>query len=236
MKNVLLFIDSISFGGAQRQLTGLAKLLQKENINVKVTYYHNLTFYADFLNANNIKHECIPGAKNKFKRLFKINSFLRKENPDVIISYLDVPNMIIIFLKILGLKSKIIVSERNATNTITLKEKIKFFLYRFTDNIISNSHSQAKFINENYPNLSEKLTTIINFVDTNFFHPKINFEILPNKILKIATVARFEPQKNAITLIEAIKILNNEGYKIEVDWYGNTFFKNGQPTIDSKYF
>ena len=65
MKKLLLFTDSLGAGGAQRQLVGLATLLQQRGYIVKVCTYHNLDFYKSFLDENEIENELIPGAANE---------------------------------------------------------------------------------------------------------------------------------------------------------------------------
>ena len=57
---ILLFIDSLGPGGAQRQLVGLSGLLQKRGHELKVCTYHQIDFYKHYLDENNIPNEIIP--------------------------------------------------------------------------------------------------------------------------------------------------------------------------------
>ena len=45
MKKILCLVDSLGYGGAQRQLSGLAILLKSKGYNVKVLSYYNIHFY-----------------------------------------------------------------------------------------------------------------------------------------------------------------------------------------------
>ena len=45
MKRILLFIDSLGAGGAQRQLVGLAVMLKRRGYAVKVVTYYDHPFY-----------------------------------------------------------------------------------------------------------------------------------------------------------------------------------------------
>ena len=56
---IILFIDSIASGGAQRQIVGLAKLLKDKDFDVKVVTYFNIPFYEDYLKENKVTYENI---------------------------------------------------------------------------------------------------------------------------------------------------------------------------------
>ena len=219
MKKVLLFIDSLVSGGAQRQIVGLAKLLHDKKYEVKLIYYHPLEFYKPYLDENGVTYECVPGASYSQARFFKIAKSIREFKPDVVISYLDVPIIISCLLKACGMKFKLIVSERNTTQTITLRDRVKFFLMRWADVIVPNSYTQEKFIKEHYYSLKNKVVTITNFVDTEMFVPSINKS---NQTTRIVVVGRVSEQKNILRFLKVIKILKDRDMDFVVDWYGYT--------------
>jgi glycosyltransferase involved in cell wall biosynthesis len=230
----LLFIDSLTAGGAQRQMTGLAKLLKSEGHQVTVVTYFNMPFYRDFLKQNDIGYECIQNSEKKILRLFFVLRFFKKFRPGLVISYLDTPNILAIIARFFGCHYKLIVSERNTTQKLAFREKIKFFLFRFADYIVPNSHSQARFIKTHYPHLTPKIETITNFVDTGFFKPAgINNN---DGALKILMVGRIAPQKNVLKFIHAISDVVGSGVKVQVDWYGNGFMSDGMSTEYSPYY
>lgn len=217
MKRIILLTDSLTSGGAQRQIVGLAKLLHDAGYTVKVIYYHQIEFYKPFLDQNGVSNELVLGADDPKRRIFRIAKALKCFNPDVVISYLDTPNIIACLLRLLGLRYKLIVSERNTTQRLNIKEKIKFHLMRWANVIVPNSFSQEKFIKDNYPSLSSKVVTITNFVDTNYFTPN---ERQYTEICRIISVARVSEQKNTLRFLQALKILKDEGFSFHVDWYG----------------
>ena len=217
MKKILLVIDSLTSGGAQRQIVGLAKLLHEKGYNVKLIYYHNIEFYKPFLDGNGVKNELIEDSSNAIKRIFNIRKAIKDFNPDVIISYLDTPNIITCLLKFCGMRYKLIVSERNTTQILNYKEKIKFLMMRWANIIVPNSYSQEKFIQNNFQKLANKVHTITNFVDTDFFVPS-NFAI--SDICKIISVGRVSEQKNTLFFLQALNCLKKEGLSFHVDWYG----------------
>ena len=217
MSKIILFTDSLGAGGAQRQLVGLAVMLHKEGYDVKVCTYHNQDFYKYYLDENGITNVIIPNANNSKIRILAVRRFFLQEKPDWVIAYQETPSLVASINKLLGGKYSLIVSERNTTQVIGIKERIRFMFYRFANHIVPNSYAQEKFLCEHYPWMSPKLSTITNFVDTN----KFSFvEHKKREIPKIVVAATIFESKNALGLIEAIKIAKERGCKFTVEWYG----------------
>lgn len=217
MKRILLLVDSLISGGAQRQIVGLAKLLHDNKYQVQIVYYHKIEFYKPFLDSNDVPNKFLVGATGYLNRIFRIRKAIKKFEPDVVISYLDTPNIIACLLKASGMNFKLVASERNTTQVLTLREKIKFFMMRWADAVVPNSYSQEKFIFEHYPKLVGKMTTITNFVDTDSFVPSQNS---PSSLCRIVTVGRVTEQKNTLKFLDALRQLKNDGLAFHVDWYG----------------
>lgn len=218
MKKIILFTDSLGAGGAQRQLVGLALMLKEKNYSVKVVTYHNLSFYKKILDDNNIQNEVLFSASIIYKRIFVIFRYLKKENPDWVIAYQEVPSLISCMIKRMGLNYKLLVSERNTTQYISFKDKVRFLLYKVADSIVPNSYSQEKFLLEHYPWMSSKIKTITNFVDLDSFVP-IN-KTARSSIAKFLVVGSIAYSKNTRGVIEACKILKDKKLKFKLSWYG----------------
>lgn len=222
MRKILLLIDSLTQGGAQRQIVGLAKLLKDHGYPVVLLTYHEIPFYAAYLDKHGVEHNVIKDATSLLKRIWKVRQALKKECPDVIISYLDVPNELACLAKTMGMKAKLIVSERNTTQRLSLHERVRFFLYRWADHVVPNSMSQADFIANHYPGLLPKVTTISNFVDLEVFKPgEKKRQDMP---MRIIGAGRIEPQKNILRFIKAVACVRQKGCDIQVDWYGRKSF------------
>lgn len=217
MKRVLCLIDSLGAGGAQRQMVGLAKSLKDIGYKIVVAIYHNELFYADILNTHLVPYVCLDNASNKFFRLYIIAKYVKEFNPDVIISYLDTPNICGCYAKFLNRDIRLIVSERNTCQVTGFKEKIRFNLFRIADKIIPNSYSQAEYICNTFPFLTEKVEVIPNFVDLQKFSPYFHNR---HEIPEIIVVATIWPPKNTLTFINAIDILVKQGVSLHVSWYG----------------
>ena len=218
MIKILLLIDSLTQGGAQRQIVGLAKLLKEHGYPVVLLTYHDIPFYASYLDKHNVEHRVINGSTNPFRRIWKVRQALFKECPDVVISFLDVPNMLACLTKMMGMKSKLIVSERNTTQLLSHHERMKFFLYRWADHVVPNSMTQADFIEVHYPDLLPKVTTISNFVDLEVFKPVKKSG--KDKPMRVIGVGRIEAQKNVLRLIKAVALARENNCDVRIDWYG----------------
>jgi glycosyltransferase involved in cell wall biosynthesis len=219
MPRILLLIESIGSGGAERQLTGLAVMLKRQGYQVEVCYYLRNEFYLSFLQENGIDVCYLPKALNRLTRFLVLRKHIMTIEPDTVISYSVSPSMITCLMKVLGAGFNLIVSERNTTQKIDVRIKSRFFLYRWADHIVPNSQSQANFIDKHFPNLSNKVKVVTNFVDTDKFSPAT--DALPeHEETWMVCVGRLMPQKNIYRFIEAISKVFKDGYSIHVDWFG----------------
>ena len=217
-KRVLLLIEALNQGGAERQLSYLASGLNEKGLDVRlITFYKGDNFYKDYLNDNGVKAECLNSDSNKLKRIIGIRKLIKKWKPDLVISFLNGANLAACIARMFT-NFNLAVSERNTTQILTKKEKLKFFLYRWADRIVPNSFSQAEFIEKNYPNLMPKVKVITNMIDINKFSPYQ--ETIKNDVPEIITTARVTPQKNVLTYLEAIAELKRRRCDIHFNWYG----------------
>lgn len=221
MKRILCITENLGSGGAERQLTGLAVLLAQAGYDVKFVTYVRRQFYEDYLRQNNINYELIEKARNKFMRVFYLARAIRQFEPDVVISFLPSTSMSVCLTKLLGLRFKLIVSERSHTSGINLRIRLKFLLYRLADYIVTNSYSEADFTRANFPWTGSRLKVITNFIDTERFKP---LSTKPkNETFQILSVGRIIPCKNILNYIRAIKLVVDSGHQIKVIWVGDNY-------------
>ena len=90
---ILCVIDSLGSGGAQRQLVEIAKGISEKGHDVQVLIYHNIMFHKPILDKTDVKVILIEET-NSLKRIFKMRKFIQAANPDLIISFLQTPNLI----------------------------------------------------------------------------------------------------------------------------------------------
>ena len=217
-------IENIGQGGAERQLIGLASMLAQDGNEVKIVIYNADFFYLPLLKGTGVECEYIAKAENKLRRVPQIIKFIKRYKPDTVISYLRTPSTIACIAKLVLRNFKLIVSERNTNQSITLRDKIRFSLFRRADWIVPNSYSQKQFIDEHYPELNPKTVTITNFVDTEHFCPMSGGKVsLDNTIIQIACVGRVCEQKNVKLFLQAVKSVVDSGLGLSIDWYGLDF-------------
>lgn len=206
---VLLFTDSLGPGGAQRQLVGLGIMMREYGMDVKLITYHNLSFYKPVLDENNVPNELLPGANIKRRRLKVFCAYVKDESPDCVIAYQETPSLLACCAKIIVGRFRLLVSERNTTQKESLRDKIRFLLFRKADVIIPNSYSQARFLNKNYPRLTKKIHTITNYVDLDKFCPVCHYRNNPPVVLVVGSIWS---SKNTKAYIWACRKLIERGY------------------------
>lgn len=223
MKKILCFIDGVGFGGAQRQLIGLASLLQERGYRVELVAYHKRVFYLPLIKEKQLNYTLLLCKKNNFSKALTISHLIKKNKYNAVISYLNGPNFFACISKFFNNNFKLIVSERVAITEISHKSRMRYFAYKIADYIVSNSYTQSKFIAQNYNGLSKKTKTISNFVDTSFFSPleKIEDANEQSGKLNMLVASRIVPHKNIIRFLDTLSILKNRNIDLKVDWFGN---------------
>ena len=218
MKKILLIIEHLGSGGAERQICGLAVMLTKAGYPCRLITYVEKQFYEPFLKENGVEYELVHNLKNKCFRVFRMARYAREFGADIIISFLPSVNLAICLSK-LFYRKKIVVSERNNNTSLNWKDRLRFSLYRLADAIVPNSLCQGEFIRKNFPFLENKIHPIINFVDFDRFSPAEKLE--NSGFIRIVTVGRYTPQKNILTYLKAIRKVKEKGLPVRFDWYGD---------------
>lgn len=225
MKKILCFIDGLGFGGAQRQIIGLASLLNKKGYETWLASYHKKDFYADLLVKENIKNIVLDNNGSRWSILNAVKRLIKDEHFDVIISYQNGPNKIGCLLKFFNRRIKLIVSDRFTRQKVGRNERILYNLYRLADIIVPNAYSQEEYIKTNFPFLAEKTITITNYTDTYFFSPASDFALTENSkkdsTIQILVAGRISESKNILKFLDALYILKERKVDFHVNWFGN---------------
>lgn len=221
---IILFIDSFRIGGgAERQFAGLACMLAQAGHQVHAVAYWPYQGYQSAMARAGVSIHQEDWGSSRLQKLRGARSLFSRINPEAVISYKNGPNSIACTLKALGAKWRLIVSDRNTTQDISLSVKLQYRLYSRADFIVPNSFSQARFIEYNFPKLSPKLRVITNFTDTDFFSPAPEPKdprLQPNP-MRILSLGRITPQKNLLNYIRAARIVIDQTTSpVEFHWYG----------------
>lgn len=216
---ILLFIDSLGAGGAQRQLVGLAVMLKHRGYDVIVATYHDNRFYVDTILNAGVPYVYLKKANSPYKRIWAVAEYIRRIKPNLVIAYQETPSIVASIVHIFNKQFRLIVSERNTSQTVGVNESIRFCLFKTADYVVPNAYAQEKFIIDNFPALKKKIVTIANFVDTDFFYI-VNHE--RRDIPEIVVAASIWNPKNTLGFLDAVKILKERELKFHISWYGRT--------------
>lgn len=224
---ILLLIDGLGSGGAQRQMVNLAILLKEKGYNVSFLAYSLGNFFYNELQDNGIDiQHCITG--NYLSRLIKVRVFIRKGKYDAVISYMDVPNFINNFAAIGRKRWKVITSERSSKDfTFTcIQGKVLNWFQRFSDYIVCNSNNAKKMWQRHNHNYTDKLKVIYNPVVLPLIISR--YEPKRNGKLNIVIAASYQFLKNPVGLVKAVsKMSNEEKEQIEINWFGEINVSKG---------
>jgi|SRR5690554_493710 len=218
---ILCVIDSLVSGGAQRQMVQLAIGFKDRGYEVRFLTYHKLNFFKPELDYWSIHLHTIV-EPNYIKRLFKMRKAIRKENPDVVLAFLQSPSFIATFAGFPYRRWRLVVGERSADPKAPYSFISRFFkfFHFFPDYIVGNSNKSLEILRKTNPLLNKsKQKVIYNIVSIS--EQLSHVENNKNKYLEVVVAARYVKLKNLDGLIEAISLLPDI-YKnrIRVNWYG----------------
>lgn len=224
---IILYIDVMYRGGAQRVMSVLAHYLIKNNYEV--------ILITDFMPENPSKEYNLPQQikriylkKNNtgnfliknITRVTKLRKIIKEENPDIILSFLGRPN-IRMLLSSIGLKVKKVVSVRNDPtkeygNNI-LKRIITNLIFLLADGYVFQTVDAQKYF---IKKIQKKSKIILNPVDDKFY----NMKPVKNRH-NIITVGRLEPQKNHKLLLDAYAEIAQKYLQDDLIIYGDGSLK-----------
>lgn len=231
-KNVVLLIDSLGSGGAQRQLVNLAVSLKKENYNVTVVVYLNNSFYKKILDEKEIPVVSCDG--NKIFRIFKARRKINSLKPDVVVAFLEGACFMACISKI-GKKWKLITTERSSKDSTFTSKRNKIFnkFEKYSDIKVANSYNAINKWKQHFPQFSDRYFVIYN--GTTVPEELVNDEFIYRKDgkLNLVVAASYQELKNPIALVEAVNLLSDEQKgRLCINWYGNPIVVGGTYVFD----
>lgn len=214
---ILFNISSMGKGGAERVIANLSnQLIKKHQITIMVNIKDTLAYEIDSrikVIALDKKRKDI--FRRTIERTIKTVKYIKKENPDVIISFLPVPSYRVLFLKRF-FKKPIIVSDRNDPNKEygpIMRKILMLITYPKADGFVFQTKEQKEYFSEEIQN---KSTIIYNPIKEEFLHTQER-----DKKKVIINVGRLVEQKNQKMLINVFSKISNkyQDYKLKI--YGD---------------
>lgn len=221
--HILLIIDNLGPGGAQRQIVTLALGLRAHHQVEFFIYQPQYDHYRFLLdNVGIVVHEYPKKSRYSFSPIFNLHRLLISGQYDLALSFLDTPNF---YAEIagLGLRIPIVISERSTyrENIPSQQKLILEQFHRLSKGIVVNSHYQAERMLFFHPWMKKQLHVIYNGLDLNRFQPGLNRSKIPNTLLCVGSVS---PVKNSLSLAHALAIYRSAyGMAPNVHWYGEVY-------------
>lgn len=219
---ILLMIDSLNSGGAQRQIVTLALGLKKRNYDVVVLTYSLGDHFQPELERGAVKSINVHSAST-LKTFANVFREIIRQKPAVICAYLYRPALMALVSKFLKWRTKVFVSERSFEdpNADWSRAASRIF-YPLAKGVIVNSRSQLNLLQKKMPFIQKSMLYIGNGVDLATFHPQQGFNE-NNATFEIVSVGHVNQLKNTKVLISALSILRKENLPVTVRWVGRNY-------------
>lgn len=229
MKHIICVTESLAGGGAEHQMAILANLLYDKGYQVSMVTFANAKDHYPI--NEGINRVCLGIGKGHIGQTIDIIKYFLTVKADCVISYRQCSNARVSIPLLFRPRLKLISGERNTTYGAPDKfEKllINYKLYKRSNFIVPNSHTQARYIESKRSGWKDKIMPIINYTDLNQF--KVSY--IPDDMgcIRIGIFARFSEQKNPIGFCKMLnKLKHTTKQKFMVEWYGTQTDKAGQP-------
>lgn len=223
---VALLVRRLDAGGIERQVLTLAQGLEARGWHVVVLAFYGGGAFEKLAVSLGVTHFSL-GKRGRWDVIsfgLRLVRAVRREQPDVLYTWLPVPSVIGALLRFWLRRTKLVwaipYSDLGPWQT-TFLERIIFVLQRILSRvpslIIPNSYSGATALKaKGFPN--DSIRVIQNGIDTDYFtfcstgRSKVRREwgVMPNEVA-VGIVARVDPVKNHLTFLSAAALLAPRG-------------------------
>lgn len=222
LMRILFLCRSLEVGGAERQLVELAKGLKRRGHDVSVALLYGggplaATLAGTGIRICDLRKTGRWDAAGFWLRLVRL---VRHERPDVLHSYLTVPNLLAASLRSLLRRSAIVwgirasrIDAQHYDWLVNWTERLAVLASKRVDRIIVNSHAGlADHLRMGYPAASMRV--VENGIDTDRFIPdrtkgvelREHWGVLPNELV-VGMVGRLDPMKGHGVFFKAASMI-----------------------------
>jgi glycosyltransferase involved in cell wall biosynthesis len=219
---VMLLIRSLDVGGAERQVVDLAKGLHRQGHEVLVATFYQAGALAEELDSGGVRRIALDkrGRWDVLSFLVRLRRLLVRERPDVLYSYLGLPNILSALLVRTISGARLVWGVRASNVDLSRYDWFVRFAFllecrlsRIPNLIIANSNAGKNYHAEKgFP--PDKVVVIPNGIDVNRFRPNLaarakfrtEWKIKDGEIL-IGLVARLDPMKDHASFLQAAAIV-----------------------------
>ncbi len=221
VKKIFLYIDSMQRGGANRVMANLAEYFDAEGYAV--------TLVNDILPVPGILEYSVPDGVERawlkasspnallknFSRIRALRKLLRKDKPDVLISFMGPPNIRALTAAI-GLPVRTLVSVRNDPYReygTGLRKVLAGMWFRLSDGVIFQTGDAASYFPRG---IQKKSKIIFNPVNREFYQRKWK-----DGSRRIVVIGRLQPQKNPMLAIRSFLAVSSQLPEHTLHFYGD---------------
>lgn len=228
MKKIIFYIDSMQMGGAQRVMNNLIDYFVCSGLDVVLVndivplkhepeYDINKKVKRVFLDNEQKQYK---GIKKNLHRIKTLRRIIKKESPEIVLSFLGPPNIRMLFSTV-GIDTKKIVSVRNDPYKeygYGLKKIFAKIIFLLADGCVFQTKDAQKYF---FRKTIAKSTIIFNPVNLKFYNRK--WEIGGSDIVLIG---RLQDQKNPILALNAFILIADEFKNLNLKFYGDEELKS----------
>jgi GalNAc-alpha-(1->4)-GalNAc-alpha-(1->3)-diNAcBac-PP-undecaprenol alpha-1,4-N-acetyl-D-galactosaminyltransferase len=207
----LCVIGGFSFGGAERVMTNIVNYLSGDNAVI----YLGMRKYDPPAYEISRNAKIINGLEstNKFKNILEIRKIIKKEKPDVILSFMTQINIATI-ISSLGLKVPVVVSERADPSKTPGKAKrlLRKVTYPLSAGVVFQTEDAMSYFSES---IKKKARIIYNPIYVSAEDRTYNCK---DRRPEVVGVGRLDQQKNFELLINSFNALGDKysDYKLKI--------------------
>ncbi len=220
--NVVFLTQRLAVGGAERQLVSLAQGLAARGHRVTIATFYPGGALASGLAEAGVRHFDVSkrGRFDAIGPLIRLGRMLAAEQPQVVNSWLTVPNIVAGTFRALGGRWPLVWSIRHAIDDFSMfdwlaraTDSVEPHLARFADRIVVNSEAgRLRAIAAGFP--ARRMVVLPNGIDTDRFRPDPEGARalrrdwgIPDNALLVGHPARIDPTKGHDTFIDAAALL-----------------------------
>lgn len=221
---ILLVIDSLAWGGSQRQMANLAVGLHARGHEVHLFQYfpHFDHYRAPVARAGVTLLDFEKRRKFDPGVVTALMGHMRRTRYDVAVAFLAGPSAFTVLAARLAGGPPVVVSERGSfrAGRIPLYARLQRVTHRRAAHVTTNSFHHAARILHEFPWLAGRVSTIWNGIDIEQFHPAPD-AARSSSGLRVLGVGTVVPIKDIETLARAVAATAGRGGgRIEVAWAG----------------
>ncbi len=227
---IVFLIKALDYSGAPKMLAWVANQMHRQGHSVKIC-----SMYSDeimqpldegiefsYLNLSKSKSRVVRNTLDMIKSVHAVSKFMKKESPDVIVTFLDSVGYMYILKNRFSKKFKIVASERSDPYAYKgFVGKIRHKLIGMADYVVFQTEGAREFYAYNQK-LQNKSTVIPNpIIPKNSLNsiPKVTYKERDNRIVSVGRLDM--KQKRYDVMIEAFEKVHKKHPELELHIYGD---------------